>query len=522
LQDAAVLLDFRIFFIMRRQESGDKKRMDSGVPPKRRRASKPGMTISVAFMGKMKSEIINKRSYDDAVKYLYGLQKYGIKLGLENTIKLLSLLGNPQNSFRSVHIAGTNGKGSTSAMIASILRTAGFRVGLFTSPHMVSFTERIKVNDTEITENEVVELTNEIHKVIESARPSAENLRPHPPLGKGGQGKGGFLPTFFEFVTAMGFLYFKRKGVKWAVVETGMGGRLDATNVLRPEVSVITNISYDHREFLGGTLKEIAGEKAGIIKKGIPVVSSAQEPEAMEVISGKASEKGTSLFVFGKDFVSRPGNIDMHGITFDYEGKEKPGGLHVPLCGMHQLENASVAVKAMELISARESIPYSIREGLARTQWQGRLELIKNEHCNYDFLIDGAHNPSASKALADSLEKYFMPSYERMVLILGIMGDKDMEGIIKPLLPIASDVIFTAPDYERAAPPEKLAECAGTLGFRSEVVKTVKRAMDVAGETATRSAKKTLVLITGSFYTIGEAKTHLGRECSSPSLARLR
>lgn len=477
--------------------------------------------MSVAFMGKMKSEITNKRSYDDAVKYLYALQKHGIKLGLENTIKLLSLLGNPQNSFKSVHIAGTNGKGSTSAMTASVLKTAGFKVGLFTSPHLVSFTERIKVNDVEIEEKEVVELTKEIREVIVGSQDAS--LPPHPPLDKGEFRGGEFLPTFFEFVTAMGFLYFKRKGVEWAVVETGLGGRLDATNVLVPEVSVITNIGYDHSEFLGETLKEIAGEKAGIIKKGIPVVSSAQEHEAAEVINEKVAEKGTSLFVYGRDFISRRGNIDMHSITFDYEGKEKLSDLYVPLCGKHQVENASVAVKAMELMVEKDSIPHRfIKEGLALAKWQGRLELIKNEGCNYDFLIDGAHNPSASKALADSLEKYFMPSYERMVLILGIMGDKDMEGIMKPLLPIASEVIFTAPDYERAAPPEKLAEYAGTLGFRSEVVKTVKRAMDVAGETAAGSAKKTLVVITGSFYTIGEAKAHLGEGCSSPSLARLR
>jgi len=471
--------------------------------------------------------------YNDTINYLYSLQKHGIKLGLDNSVKLLSLLGNPQNSFKAIHVAGTNGKGSTSAMIASVLKTPGFKVGLFTSPHLVSFTERIKVDNIEIEEREIVEITEEIREVIQdSQKPEVRSQKQSPPFAKGDQ-RGidhpspithhQFLPTFFEFVTAMGFLYFQRKRVEWAVVETGMGGRLDATNVLAPEVSVITNISYDHKEFLGETLKEIAGEKAGIIKKGVPVVCSAQEPEAMEVISGKAAEKGNNLFVYGKDFFSRSKNMDMYGITFDYNGKERLDDLYVPLCGMHQVENASVAVKALEVLMEKEFISYdSVREGLALTKWQGRLDLIKNKGCSYDFLIDGAHNPDASRALADSLKGYFISHYEKIILILGVMADKDVEGIIKPLLPLASEIIFTAPDYERAASPGKLSELAGNFGFRSSVTTSVKVAIDLAREMAGEGAGKTLIVITGSFYTIGEAKMHLGQECNSPSLARLR
>jgi len=458
----------------------------------------------------MNSADAYKTDYSDAVNYLYGLQKHGIKLGLDNTRRLLSLLGNPQNSFKSVHIAGTNGKGSTSAMIAAVLKTAGFKVGLFTSPHLVSFTERIRVDDVEIEEKEVVELTKEIREVIESNQPSAMNHGP-------------FLPTFFEFVTALGFLYFKRKGVGWAVVETGMGGRLDATNVLVPEVSVITNIGYDHREFLGETLKEIAGEKAGIIKEGIPVVCSAQNAEAMEVISRKAAERKSGLFVHEKHFFSRPKQMDMYGITFDYEGKEKMDDLYVPLCGTHQLDNTSVAIKALELLGEKEVIPsHFIREGLAQTKWQGRLELIKNDGCGCDFLIDGAHNPAASRALADSLRQFFIPKYERVILVLGVMADKDTKGIMRPLLPLASEIIFTAPDYERAARPEKLAEYAGTLGFQARVTESVKAAILLAKIMSGKGIGKTLVVITGSFYTIGEARMQLGQQCSSPSLARLR
>lgn len=451
-----------------------------------------------------------KKDYEDSIAYLYGLQKYGIKLGLENTIRLLSLLDNPQNSFRSIHIAGTNGKGSTAAMIASILRAAGFRVGLFTSPHLVSFTERVRIDNVEIREAEVVELTREIREIIESNQPSAMNHEP-------------FLPTFFEFVTALGFLYFKRKGVEWAVVETGMGGRLDATNVLTPAVSVITNISFDHREFLGQTLREISGEKAGIIKEGVPVVSSAQEAEGIEVIARKATEMGSSLHVYGKDFLSRPRTIDMHGITFSYEGEERMHDLHISLTGLHQVENASLAIRAMEVGMKKGTLPSSaIKEGLAHAQWSGRLELVKNEGRTYDYLIDGAHNPSASRVLADSLERYFIPSYDNVVLIMGIMADKDMEGMMKPLLPLASEVIFTAPEYERAASPVRLAEYANAHGFPSIVKDSVKSSLELARELAERGSQKTLIVITGSFYTIGEAMNALGHECSAQSLARLR
>lgn len=462
-----------------------------------------------------------KKEYEDSIAYLYGLQKYGIKLGLENTMRLLSLLNDPQNSFRSIHIAGTNGKGSTAAMIASILRAAGFRVGLFTSPHLVSFTERIKVDDVEIREAEVVELTREIRNIILDGQPSPAAVQEMDRTTIGAQQS--FLPTFFEFVTALGFLYFKRKGVEWAVVETGMGGRLDATNILIPAASVITNISYDHSEFLGQTLREISGEKAGIIKKGVPVVSSVQDAEVIEVITKKAMEMESSLHVYGKDFRSHPNNIDMRGITFSYEGKERMNDLHISLTGSHQVENASVAIRAIEVGMEKGTVPsYAVRKGLAHAQWPGRLELIENEGRTYDYLIDGAHNPSASKALADSLKKYFSPFYAKIVLIMGIMADKDMEGMMKPLLPLASEVIFTAPEYERAASPARLAEYAKVQGFSSRVKNSVKASMELARGLAGKGSQKTLIVITGSFYTIGEAKSALGHGCSAQSLARLR
>lgn len=457
-----------------------------------------------------------KKSYEHAVEYLYALQKYGIKLGLDNTIRLLSLVGSPQNSFKSIHIAGTNGKGSVSAMIASVLKTAGFSTGLFTSPHLINFTERIQVNNIEIKETEVTELTNEISEVINNQTAGVRDA------------ESALNPTFFEFAAAMAFLYFKRKGIAWAVAETGMGGRLDATNVLMPEVSVITKISYDHKEFLGQSLREIAIEKAGIIKENVPVVSSEQEQEAMEIIMERADKENARIFIYGRDFNARPGNISMHGTTFDYEGRYSLKGLYSPLCGMHQMENAAVAVKAVELAAAKALTGHNIKEGLSATIWPGRLELIKKPGGNFDILIDGAHNPAAAKALSDAVREYFAPFYKGIILVLGIMSDKDIGGIMEPLLPLASEVILTAPAYERAASPSRLSEYAGFAGFDARVAGSVRESMAMAEKIAagygnnTHPDSRALILVTGSFYTIGEAKTALGQQGQRPSFAGLR
>ncbi|MBI5203896.1 MAG: bifunctional folylpolyglutamate synthase/dihydrofolate synthase [Nitrospirae bacterium] len=457
-------------------------------------------------------------SYGDTINYLYGLQKYGIKLGLDNTVKLLSCFNNPQASFKSVHIAGTNGKGSTSAMTASILQSAGFKVGLFTSPHLVSFTERIKVNNEQITESEVVELADEIKLKVERLKLEVKNSN-----------LGTFEPTFFEVVTVMGFLYFKRKNVDWAVIETGMGGRLDATNVLASEVSVITSISYDHKDFLGETISAIAEEKAGVIKNRIPVVTSEQEPAVMDVIKKKAEERDSGLFVCGKDFSVTTKKEDINGSIFDYRGDMELEGLEIFLAGRHQILNAALAVKTSEVL-IRKSAPLAskltaevIKSGIENTEWHGRLEFISD---NPPILIDGAHNPSASSVLADSLRNNFLNTYRRIILIMGIMADKDIKGIMAPLLPLASDIIFTAPAYERAALPETLARHAASLGFTNiHIARTMEDAIGMAAKRSAlsvqRSATKNpeLIVITGSFYTIGEAKEVLGEK---GVLSRLR
>ena len=480
-------------------------------------------------------------SYSETIHYLYNLRKQGIKLGLDNIFRLMSAFENPHSSFPSIHIAGTNGKGSTSAIIASVLRALGLKVGLFTSPHLVSFTERIRVNHEEITEHEVVNLAEEIRGEIEHLQFSDSS----------------FSPTFFEVITAMALLYFKRKRIDIAVIEVGMGGRLDATNIIIPEVSVITSIGYDHREFLGSTLEEITHEKAGIIKEGIPVVVSSQSLEVLEVIEAKAGEMNTRVYLYGRDFSSVLKREDISGIYFDYFSNDSfmIPDLYLPLTGEHQMQNASVAIKAIMVAlnkkyekrrngETEEDFISAIRKGLLATKWPGRLEMIKD---NPPILIDGAHNAAAAVALSHTLSKTFLGKYENIILVFGIMSDKDIEGIMKPLLPLASEIILTSPNYERAASPDRLATIAASLGFpHVQIAPTVKDALELAQNICQQSTVSSqqsapppspsplegagrgggeprdftidrrlstadyLIVVTGSFYTIGEAKECIG------------
>jgi len=451
-------------------------------------------------------------SYRETINYLYNLQKYGIKFGLDNISKLMSAFGNPQESFSSVHITGTNGKGTTSAILSSLLQTSGLKVGLFTSPHLVSFTERIRVNDEEIREDEVISLTEEIREKVSSLKSQVSD----------------FSPTFFEIVTTIALLYFKRKKIDRGVIEVGMGGRLDGTNIILPEVTVITNISYDHMKFLGTTLREIACEKAGIIKERTPVILSSQVPEVLEVIEAKAQEKNAPLYLYGRDFSSVLKREGSTGIYFDYySGFLEIQDVYLPLLGEYQIENASVGIKAFELLTGKVTV-HSVREGLKNLRWPGRLEMI---HDDPPILIDGAHNPAAAVALSNALQKNF--PRKQIILILGIMADKDIEGIMKPLLPLASTILLTSPGYERAASPEKLSGIAASLGFPdAQTAPTVKDALELAESICQQSNPplppftnsslfthhSSLIVVTGSFYTIGKAKEILGEKAILGSL----
>lgn len=452
-----------------------------------------------------------KLHYNDTVDYLYSLQKYGIKLGLENSHRLMNILGNPQESFHSIHIAGTNGKGSTSAMIAGILKENGFRVGLYTSPHLVSFTERIRVNNKEITKQEVVELTEEIRaKMMQDTRCKIQDGRIKNHESCIMHSESGLNPTFFEFATAMAFLYFKRKKVQWAVVEVGMGGRLDATNVLLPVICVITNIGLDHTEFLGKDIPEIAFEKAGIIKTGVPVVTAATQPAALKVIKEKAEASGSQVHLYGKDFKGILTSMDPAHIEFDYIGYKDYSNLYLSLTGRHQLPNAAIAIRVCEILTEKGFLIYedAIRRGLSTLNFEGRLELV----CRIPpIILDGAHNPPAAEVLATAMKELFPQG--RIILIAGIMKDKDIEGILKPLTHISQRIILTRPRGERAASPEILKGCIKDL-FRTKnseppimTTNTVAEAIRIA---KTLYQEGDVILVTGSFYTTGEAKEVLG------------
>jgi dihydrofolate synthase/folylpolyglutamate synthase len=428
-----------------------------------------------------------KTDFNESIKFLYGLQKHGIKLGLSNTMELVDMLGHPQKSFRAVHVAGTNGKGSTASMISSMLAEHGEKTGLFTSPHLVSFTERISINGRRITEDEVIELTDQIRSTI--ARHSMH-------------------PTFFEFVTVMAFLHFRRNNVGWAVIETGMGGRLDATNILVPEVSVITNISMDHSEFLGETISDVAHEKAGIIKPHVPVVTSVSGGDALNVIAKTAAERGSAIHVYDRQFRGDLVSATHDGIVFDYEGNRKYTGLHVPLIGDYQMYNACTAVRVMEVLGGI-GFPLSddmIRKGLADLKMEGRMERVSLDPPVY---IDGAHNPDAVDVSVRHLKTLF--SDKKLIIINGIMSDKDIRGIVTPLLASADKLILTRASYERAASSTQLRKIASAIKPEKDAdiltAETVKDAIELAKKLC---GKDNIILITGSFYTAGEAKEHFG------------
>jgi dihydrofolate synthase/folylpolyglutamate synthase len=432
---------------------------------------------------------------EQTLDYLYGLQHIGIKLGLRNITTLLKLLDQPQNRFASVHIAGTNGKGSTAAFLSSILQAAGYKVGLYTSPHLIDFTERIKVNGEAIPAFEVVRLTSTIKRLIDN----------HPDFSP----PGGAHPTFFEVTTALAFSHFADAGVDIAVVETGMGGRLDATNVLNPLVSIITNIGLEHQQYLGHTLGEIAGEKAGIIKPKGMVLSGVEGVEAQAVIKRECRARQASLYTLkpGFDWRLKAGNLeaqcfDLHTPQGDYKD------LCIRLLGDFQLGNAALAVGAVELLG-RQGLTVTesaVRRGLATAGWEGRLQLVSRRPY---MVLDGAHNPQAARALAAELPKLF--KYNTLILVLGVLEDKDVAGMLNEWLDMADIFVLTRPDSDRAADPQFLLQsiCPRNHG-RVVIKKSIARALDHARDLAEPAD---LICVTGSLYTVGEALAVLrGRE----------
>jgi dihydrofolate synthase/folylpolyglutamate synthase len=421
-----------------------------------------------------------KTAYQQSLDYLYGLEKFGMIFGLTQVKRILKAIGDPHREVQAIHIGGTNGKGSTAAMIASILQKEGYRVGLYTSPHLIRFTERIKVNGKEIDKEEVAALSEWMRERIAVA-----NI-PSP-------------FTFFDFTTAMALYYFNQKMVDLVVLEVGLGGRLDSTNVVDPLLSIITNISKDHEAYLGKSLLKIAKEKAGIIKKRRPLITAATQPHILRLFSKICQEIRSPYFRVGKEFRYVPAeNGDFH-----YEGlHRKLWGLHLNLRGSHQIINATTALGALEVL---EDLGYPVSidamvEGLREVDWPGRLERVASSP---SVILDGAHNPGGALVLREYLKKGF--EYQHLNLLIGVMKDKDIQSILHLLAPLADHIILTQPNNERAASPAVLKKALGRYGKRAEIIEDLKEAIE-RGLSIT--GQEDLFCITGSLYTVGEAKAY--------------
>jgi len=415
------------------------------------------------------------------------MYRFGSNLGLSRIKVLLKALGDPHNELSVIHVAGTNGKGSTTAMIASMLRQAGIRTGMYISPFLERFTERISVNGVEIPEEAVAELA----PVIKDACQFTERAC-------------GEHPTEFEAVTAMAFLYFKQQQVECVALEVGLGGRFDATNVVdRPRVSVITRIAMDHMERLGPTLRLIATEKAGIIKPGCPVVSAPQADEAMEVISATAKREGSALRVVGRDMRVVPLSSDLSGQTCSlYSDRLCISDLHIPLIGEHQSINAATAVEAV-LCSGFSLTSDDVRSGIAATRWPGRMEVISREPL---VILDGAHNPDGANAVVETLAR-LLPG-KRCILVSGVLSDKAISEMVSAFAKCTRYAVLTRPDSPRALDPEEYGRYMDTASIRWEVTDSIAHAVDRALSLA---GPDDFVLITGSLYLVGAARTYTRR-----------
>lgn len=427
-------------------------------------------------------------NYRDALSYIYHFTDYEKRgfavyapefYNLDRVRRLLALLGDPQDSFQAVHIAGTKGKGSTAALTESMLREGGYRTGLYTSPHLHSYRERIQVSGELIPERDVARLITELQPLVEQIA----NI------------------TTFEIITAMALSWFAEQGVEWAVLEVGLGGRLDATNVIMPAVSVITSISLDHMLILGDTVRQIALEKAGIIKEGVPVVSAPQPDEALAVIEATCQQQVAPLTLVGRDWSWEPGRSDLDGQHFSIQSQSGVlQDLWMPLLGQHQLVNATTAAATVrELPGEAGGLPASaIRAGLRNVYWPGRLEVLGRSPL---VVVDSAHNGDSAEKLMAALEDHF--DFRRLILILGASPDHTTTEFLTALLPAASEIIATQSHHPRAAEPAWLQARGADHGFELEASESVPEALQRA---LAKAGPEDLVLCAGSVFVAAEAR----------------
>lgn len=421
---------------------------------------------------------MTENNYTKCLDEMFGLRRFGIKLGLDVIRNILNNLKNPEQNFSCIHIAGTNGKGSIASALATILHASGYKTGLYTSPHLVTFNERICINSIQISNDDVI-------TSYQAVKTACRGMRE---------------PTFFEYTTAMALYQFAKSEVDWAVIETGMGGRLDATNILCPNLSIVTNISLEHRSYLGNTIAEIAGEKGGIIKAKTPVVTGVTQKNAITVIKEIASKKSAPLYRLKKHFHVRRnqnGRFSYSGIDHQWQG------LKTNLPGGHQIDNAALVLAACEVLQQQNVLLQfdTIKNCLKTYKWPGRLEIIDSSPI---IIIDGAHNLMAARYLSKFLKKNLAD--KDITLIIGVLDDKPYESILKSLLPNCNRVILTRPEIDRSLSPETLYPYAAAILNNTEIVADVGDAVNHALDTTPPDAA---ICIAGSLYVVGEAKQAL-------------
>lgn len=424
------------------------------------------------------------QEYDQALSCLYNLQKFGIKFGLSKTENLLKAFKHPQRYLKCIHIAGSNGKGSVAAMLASIYDRAGYKVGLFTSPHLIDFRERFQINGRMISKGQTLALIKEIQEKTDPEEP----------------------PTFFEFVTAMALLFFYRQKVDLAIMETGLGGRLDATNIIQPLITVITTISLEHQEYLGKTLRSIALEKGGIIKYQVPLVTGVSQKKVQGLVEGVCRRQQATMLLAGRDFKTRktgPGEFTYFGVRppvrRDLRPTVRTPKLKIGLLGDHQIKNAALALTVVRYLHEKYPLTEeSIREGLQKVNWPGRLEVLSPRP---RLILDGAHNPEAMRSLSHTIPREF--SYKKLTLIIGMMKDKDIGQTLNYMIPLADRVFLTRAEYDRSADPEALRPFIEKKNLPCTLFPTVPSAIIQALKVA---GPEDLILITGSLFIVGEAR----------------
>lgn len=425
-------------------------------------------------------------NYHEAMDYLVNLTKFGFNFGLGRISHLLDQVGNPHEQLKTIHIGGTNGKGSTSAMLSSVLQAAGCKVGVFTSPHLHSYLERVVINHVQIPEARVAELLTRLKVILDRM---VEEGHEH--------------PTEFEVNTALAFMYFAEEKVDLAIIEVGLGGLIDSTNVITPLVSVITNVGMDHMDYLGQTVEEIARVKAGIIKEGGIVVTAADRPEALGVIEDTCLQKSARLIKVRESYAWESQGSSPAGQVFSLKGRGHVyPALELRLAGEHQLVNAATAIAVIEALTECCNIGVSaehVREGLRKTAWPGRLEMVRP-----GVLLDGAHNVDGAKTLRKALQEVF--SYRNLILCIGMLADKERSRVVELLAPLAGKIVVTKPNSPRAGNWQEMAGEAKKYGPKVYLEEEIPRAVDLA---ASLAGEGDLVCITGSLYMIAEARAHL-------------